>query len=188
LARELHDSVGHALTAMTLQAGAARAVFAADPDFARRPLGAIEETGRAAAAELDAVLGILRDEDPGLRPAPTLDDLDRLLTGGVRAEVTVADVPAPMSREAFRIVQEALTNAARHGDGPAELTIRPDGEELVIEVRNRRAATPGGGRRSGGGHGLDGIAERVWLLGGRVDAGPDGPDWRLTARLPLGPR
>jgi signal transduction histidine kinase len=187
LARELHDSVGHALTAMTLQAGAARAVFDADPAFARQALGAIEETGRSAAEELDAVLGILRDEEPALRPAPTLDDLDRLLTGAVRARVAEVGVPAPVSREAFRIVQEALTNAARHGDGPADLTVRQDGEELMIEVRNRRAVTPGDDR-GGGGHGIDGIHERVRLLGGRVDAGPDGPDWRLAAWLPLGPR
>lgn len=186
LARELHDSVGHALTAMTLQAGAARAVFDSDPGFARQALGAIEETGRSAAGELDAVLGILRDEAAGRQAAPTLADLDRLLTGEVRAEVAAVDVPPQVSREAFRIVQESLTNAARHGAGPATLSIRqasgpgpsalpkaaqppdpsplpeaqpPDEDELVIKVSNRRAAQPGGqaGGRAGGRAGGHGI-------------------------------
>jgi signal transduction histidine kinase len=184
LARELHDSVGHALTAMTLQAGAARAVFESDPEFARRALGAIEETGRSAAEELDAVLGILREDVADRSPAPTLTDIDRLLTPAVAADIGTLEVPPVVSREAFRIIQEALTNAARHGDGPVTLRVRQQEEELMIEVVNRRA---GGGTR-GGGHGVDGIHERVRLLGGRVDAGPDGPDWRLTARLPIGPR
>jgi signal transduction histidine kinase len=184
LARELHDSVGHALTAMTLQAGAARAVFEADPDFARRALGAIEETGRSAAEELDAVLGILRDDVADRSPAPTLADLDRLLTDAVTAEIGTLDVPPVVSREAFRIIQESLTNAARHGDGPATLRVRQE-EELVIEVVNRRR--PDAVPRAGG-HGIEGMRERARLLGGRIDAGPDGPDWRLTARLPLGRR
>lgn len=97
LARELHDSVGHALTAVTLQAGAARTVFDRDPEFARRALGTIEERGRDALEELDAVLGVLRagDTDEPRRPAPTLADLDRLLTGDVDATVTAGTLPAP---------------------------------------------------------------------------------------------
>ncbi|MEU4623803.1 histidine kinase [Actinoplanes sp. NPDC023801] len=184
LARELHDSVGHALTAMTLQAGAARAVFGADPDFARSALAAIEETGRSAAEELDAVLGILRDDVADRSPAPTLADLDRLLTAQVTAEIGAVDVSPVVSREAFRIIQESLTNAARHGDGPVTLRVRQE-EELVIEVVNRRG---GGPAREGGGHGIEGMRERARLLGGRVGAGPDGNLWRMTARLPAGPR
>jgi signal transduction histidine kinase len=183
LARELHDSVGHALTAMTLQAGAARAVFDSDPGFARRALHAIEETGRTAAGELDAVLGILRDDAAGTAPAPTLADLDRLLNGDVNAEVAVVDVPPQVSREAFRIVQESLTNAARHGSGTATLRVRSHQEELMIDVINPRAAGDAG--RSGG-HGIDGMRERVRLLGGTLSAGPDGELWRVTARLPVG--
>ncbi|MDI6100163.1 histidine kinase [Actinoplanes sp. NEAU-A12] len=184
LARELHDSVGHALTVMTLQAGAARAVFGADPDFARQALSAIEETGRAAAAELDTVLGVLRDDPDGAdgrRPAPTLADLGRLLASGtVDADVGPVGVPPPVSREAFRIVQESLTNAARHGAGPATLRIRQE-DDLVIEVTNPRA---GDAVRRGGGHGIEGMRERVRLLGGELTAGPDGDRWRVVARLP----
>ncbi|WP_052311949.1 MULTISPECIES: sensor histidine kinase [unclassified Actinoplanes] len=176
LARELHDSIGHALTAMTLQAGAARAVFDSDPEFARQALTAIEETGRAAAGELDAVLGLLRDEATG----PTLTDLDQLLTGAVQASVTVGELPVAVSREAYRIVQESLTNAARHGTGPVTLRIRQEGD-LMITVTNRRGA----GDARPGGHGIAGMRERARLLGGRVTAGPDGENWRVTARLPV---
>ncbi|GAA4971788.1 sensor histidine kinase [Actinoplanes utahensis] len=181
LARELHDAVGHALTAMTLQAGGARAVFDADPGFARRALAAIEDTGRSAATELDTVLGILRDSPATRRPAPTLDDLDQLLTAGVRADVHPFDVPAAVSREAYRIVQESLTNAARHGCGEVTLHIRQEGD-LMIEVTNRTAAPPA---RTGGGHGVEGMRERVRLLGGTLTAGPDGGRWRVAARLPV---
>ncbi|MEU4422361.1 histidine kinase [Actinoplanes sp. NPDC024001] len=181
LARELHDSVGHALTAMTLQAGAARAVFDHDPGFARQALGAIEETGRTATGELDAVLGILRDEAAALAAAPTLADLGRLLTGDVRAEVAEVDVPPQVSREAFRIVQESLTNAARHGTGPATLRIRQE-DELVIEVTNPAVA---GGSVRDGGHGVAGMRERVRLIGGALTAGPAGDRWEVIARLPL---
>ncbi|WIM93826.1 histidine kinase [Actinoplanes oblitus] len=180
LARELHDSVGHALTAMTLQAGAARAVFASDPAFALRALTAIEETGRSAAGELDAVLGILRDATAEHHATPTLADLDRLLTDQVEADLAEVDVSPRVSREAYRIVQESLTNAARHGAGPVTLRIRQE-EDLLIEVSNRRVAVPP--RRSGG-HGIEGMRERVHLLGGSLQAGPDGENWRLVARLP----
>ncbi|MEV6300406.1 histidine kinase [Actinoplanes sp. NPDC051861] len=175
LARELHDSVGHAITAITLQAGAARSVFDRDPDFARQALGAIEEAGRAAAAELDGVLGILRDQGPGL------DELPRLLTGRVRADVGEIDVPPRVSREAYRIVQESLTNAARHGTGPATLRIRQE-DDLVIEVTNRQAASAA---RAGGGNGIEGMRERVRLLGGTLSAGPGSGVWTVVARLPV---
>ncbi|GIE95142.1 sensor histidine kinase [Paractinoplanes rishiriensis] len=190
LARELHDSVGHALTATTLQAGAARAVFDRDPEFARRALGAIEELGRTALDELDAVLGVLRDDAPdrtttpnlgvlrddpaGRTTAPTLDDLGRLLTDEITAEVAAVDVPEPVSREAYRIVQESLTNAARHGAGEVRLRLGVEGDRLIIEVRNRLAA----------GRGVTGMRERVMLLGGDLTAGPDGEEWRLRVRLP----
>jgi signal transduction histidine kinase len=185
LARELHDSVGHALTAATLQAGAARRVFDSDPEFARRALGAIEDLGRTAMDDLDHVLGVLRDAGQRDR-RPTLDDLGRLCAevraGGtdLRAEIGAADVPAAVSREAYRLVQEGLTNATRHGgDGPVTLRVMIE-DEVLIEVTN----TLGGTTRPGGGRGVAGMRERVRLLGGRIDVGPDGGSWRMTARLP----
>ena len=174
LARELHDSVGHALTAVTLQAGAARTVFDTDPAFALRALENIEELGRTALEELDAVLGLLRDAE-----APTLRDLDRLLTAEVDSVVDEVDVPELISREAYRIVQESLTNAAKHGEGRARLRITaPD--DLVIEVSNR-VGPPHADR---GGRGLVGMRERVRLLGGSLQAGADEGVWRVVARLP----
>ncbi|RKT04025.1 histidine kinase [Streptomyces sp. 3211.6] len=210
LARELHDAVGHALSAVTLQAGAARRVLDSDPAFVREALAAIEETTRRTVGELDAVLGLLRDGDPAradAMPAPTLaGDLDGLLAR-TRAGGTVltveqdpgpagdwAQLPAIASREAYRIVQEGLSNALRHGAGPVSLLIRvhtSDGSrELEITMTNPPAQAPpahdGGGARSRGGRGLRGAAERAALLGGRVEAGPLGEDWRLRAVLPLG--
>ncbi|MFJ3910538.1 sensor histidine kinase [Streptomyces vinaceus] len=145
LARELHDAVGHALSAVTLQAVAARRVLDSDPGFAREALAAIEDTARRTVGELDAVLGLLRDGDParaGAAPAPTLaTDLDALLarTRAAGTAVTArqdpgpagdwAQLPAIASREAYRIVQEGLSNALRHGAGPVELRIAVRGAE-----------------------------------------------------------
>ncbi len=195
LARDLHDSVGHALTATTLQAAAARAVFDTDPAFARRALASIEDVGRAAVDDLDHVLGVLRDGTAGggaapRAPQPTLVDLGRLCAevraGGVEVRVEdagpVGALPAAVSREGYRIVQEGLTNAARHGaGGPVTLRVGVAADALSIELVN---AHDGGGGRDGG-RGLAGMRERVALLGGRLTAGPDGDRWRVAVRLPL---
>ncbi len=189
LARDLHDSVGHALTAATLQAGAARAVFDSDPEFARRALAAIEEVGRAAMEDLDHALGVLRSLEDGERhPQPTLDDLARLIAdvraGGVTvdADVAPAAVPPAVSREAFRIVQESLTNAAKHGTGTVHLRLTAT-DDLTIEVTNPMSETP---PTPGGGRGVAGMRERARLLGGRLAAGPDGGGmWRVHVELPV---
>ncbi|MEU0834277.1 histidine kinase [Streptomyces sp. NPDC005969] len=191
LARELHDSVGHALSAVTLQAGAARRVLDSDLEFVREALTAIEETTRRTVGELDSVLGLLRQGEDG-PTGPALDALDGLLARcGVPvsyiARVDPGTVPAAVSREAYRIVQEGLSNALRHGGraAPVELRIAVCDKELAITLDN-----PLSGRapvvRPGGGRGLRGITERAVLLGGRAEAGPHDDDrWRLTARLPL---
>ncbi|MFI6000411.1 sensor histidine kinase [Streptomyces sp. NPDC051366] len=211
LARELHDAVGHALSAVTLQAVAARRVLDSDPGFVREALAAIEDTTRRTVGELDAVLGLLRDGDPArpdAAPAPTLAaDLDGLLARTRAAGTTVtarqdpgpagdwAQLPAIASREAYRIVQEGLSNALRHGAGPVELRIavqgREDGtgstyRELEITMTNPPGTSDGQQPRTGGGRGLRGAAERATLLGGRVEAGPHQGLWRLRAVLPLG--
>ncbi|MGY3199574.1 sensor histidine kinase [Streptomyces sp. TE5632] len=190
IARELHDSIGHALTIAVVQAGAARA--AGDPAFTGRALEAIEETGRTALEDLDRVLGILREPERPVSSLPTLVDADRLLesarASGMKldAEVTgpLDTVPGPVSREGYRILQEALTNALRHA-GPVPVRARmcvADGT-LLLEVRNPLAeAVPGPGRGSG----LRGMHERAALLGGRARTGPDEGDWRVRVELPLG--
>ncbi|MGW9044293.1 sensor histidine kinase [Streptomyces lydicus] len=218
LARELHDSVGHALSAVTLQASAARRVLDADPEFARQALAAIEETTRAAVTELDTVLGLLREEDSTdpAAPAPTLDGLDALLDRTRAAGVAVAaavegrcaGLPPVVSREAYRIVQEGLSNALRHaGPVPVRLHLRVRDDQLTLRMENPvgtgdagpvgtgdagPVAAGGAGpdsaapaARTGGGRGLRGIAERARLLGGEATAAAQDGVWRLTARLPL---
>ncbi|MFC9269866.1 sensor histidine kinase [Streptomyces zhihengii] len=193
LARELHDSVGHALSAVTLQAGAARRVLDRDVEFVREALAAIEETTRRTVAELDGVLGLLRqDGEAGGEPSgPALDAVRGLVSrSGVPVALEVAGepgaVPAHVSREAYRIVQEGLSNALRHAGGhPVSLWIAVRGEELEITMENPLpAAAPV--VRPGGGRGLRGVTERAVLLGGRAAAGAHDGVWRVSVLLPFG--
>ncbi|ANY05055.1 sensor histidine kinase [Pseudonocardia sp. HH130630-07] len=205
LARELHDSVGHALTVTTLQAGAAAELLHSDPEFARRALAAIADTGRAALDDLDHVLGLLNDDEDradgpddtggggGPGPVRDLEHLGGLFDGAraagldLHAETDPAPgLPAVVSREAYRLVQESLTNALRHaGPGPVTLRLRrtPDGLDLtVVNTVARRG-------RVRHGRGLTGARERVSLLGGSYTAGPDGDGrWVVRATVPGGPR
>ncbi|MGW3498404.1 sensor histidine kinase [Streptomyces sp. NPDC001020] len=190
IARELHDSIGHALTVAVVQAGAARA--AGDAEFTDRALEAIEETGRAALEDLERVLGVLRESERPASSRPTLVDADRLLESArvsgakVDAELSgpLETVPGPVSREGYRILQESLTNALRHAGGaPVRVRIGVDAGTLTLEVRNPlTAAIPGPGRGSG----LRGIRERAALLGGRARTGPDAGDWQVRVQLPVG--
>ncbi|QES05461.1 histidine kinase [Streptomyces venezuelae] len=194
LARELHDSVGHALSAVTLQAGAARRVLdagaGADLEFVREALTAIEETTRRTVGELDGVLGLLRRGDEveeGVGPG--LDSLAALVRGaGPKVALTVSGdlsaVPETLSREAYRIVQEGLTNAARHAGGePVTVRVEARTEAWEITVENPLSARPPVARPHGG-HGLRGIGERARLLGGTAEAGPAAGVWRLAVRIP----
>jgi signal transduction histidine kinase len=198
LARELHDSVGHALSLVTIQAAAARKLLATDPAFAETALAAMETSARAALADLDHVLGLLRDDRrPGAQTAPqaTLGDVARLVESTRAGGITVAvhrsgdlnQLPAAVSREAYRIVQEGLTNAIRHAGRPAgevevELSISLDTTGLQLELTNPVA---GLSDHSGGGRGLAGIRERVAVLRGTVEAGLVADGWRLAVTLPV---
>ncbi|MFJ1805638.1 MULTISPECIES: sensor histidine kinase [unclassified Streptomyces] len=189
IARELHDSIGHALTVAVVQAGAARA--AGDPAFTDRALAAIENTGRAALEDLERVLGVLREADRPVQGRPRLTEADRLLESArnsgakVDAELSgpLETVPGPISREGYRILQESLTNVLRHaGDVPVRVRIAVADGGLDLEVRNPLTAEiPGPGRGSG----LRGIRERAALLGGRALTGPDQGDWQVRVELPL---
>ena len=196
IAREIHDSVGHALAVVTVQAAAARKVIAGNPGFAAEALATIETASRRAAAELDQMLGLLRDETTRpAAPAPGLDSLDELVTGarsaGLTADAAVAGdlsrLPALVSQEAYRIVQEGLTNALKYSaDGTAALAVALSGGALGIRVSN-----PAGGRGADGrlraqdrGRGVHGIGERATALGGTATAGLDGDRWVLSVTLP----
>ncbi|MFE9613617.1 sensor histidine kinase [Streptomyces sp. NPDC006012] len=191
IARELHDSIGHALTVAVVQAGAARA--AGDPEFTDRALGAIEETGRAALGDLERVLGVLRESQRPAGSRPTLADADRLLESArasgakVDAETTgpLETVPGPVSREGYRILQEALTNVLRHaGSVPVLVRVTVAAGVLALEVRN---PLPDGVAGAGRGSGLRGMRERAALLGGSALTGPDAGDWQVRVDLPLHP-
>lgn len=188
LARELHDSIGHALTVAVLQAGAARA--ADDPEFTALALRAIEETGRDALDDLDRVLLVLRDSTgPGERP--TLADACRLVvsarSAGAEIDVSVAGpidrVPGPLSREGYRILQESLTNVLRHaGPGPVLVRVQVDADRLELAVTS---ALPVGAPTTGRGSGLRGIHERAELLGGHAATGPADGVWQVHVTLPF---
>ncbi|MFA7764370.1 sensor histidine kinase [Streptomyces sp. NRRL S-448] len=197
LAHELHDSIGHTLTATTIQAAVAGEVLSADPVAARAALRSIEESSRAALEDLDYVLGVLREENAERAPTRTLADLpellDRLRHAGAVLEVELsgelAQVQGTLSRAAYRILQEGLTNALRHGTGgPIGVRVAVAPDRLELSVANGASA----GMRTGAsvfrtsGHGLPGLAERVRLLHGEIEVGPDGPQhWRLAVRLPV---
>jgi signal transduction histidine kinase len=196
LARELHDSLGHALTVTTLQAAAAGRVLDTDPEFARRALRAVEDIGRTAMADLDRVIALLRDDGGAGSGEPrSLAQLDQLIAETRSAGTTLtmkvvgdpATVPEAVSREAYRIVQEGLTNALRHaGPVPVSLRVSITGAGLRVELAN---PLPAGDQPAAeiGGRGLVGMQERVRALGGRFSAGPADGEWRVQAHLPVHP-
>ncbi|MFG1927718.1 sensor histidine kinase [Cryptosporangium sp. NPDC048952] len=193
IARELHDVVAHQVSMMTVQAGAAQAVAAVDPDGAREAMAAVERAGRQTLEELRHLLGVLRPEPTanGVGPQPGLADVPRLIeqVGNAGVDVTIVDdirspLPTRVQLSAYRIVQEALTNVLKHG-GPgtrAEVDLREDGPEVVIEVTD---SGDSGAPTRAPGHGLIGMRERATLLGGTLEAGPR-PEggFRVVARLP----
>ena len=198
IARELHDVVAHGVSLMVVQAGAARLLLpedGQDPQL-REPLQAIERIGRGALAEMRRLLAVLRqDDDVMLEPLPGLAQLDRLVgetadTGlpvELRIEGATGPLPAGVDLTAFRIVQEALTNAVRHAPGaPAQVTVRYLPSALELEVLNGRGLAAANGT-AGAGHGLVGMRERVALYGGEIQTGPR-PEggYAVRATLPIG--
>jgi signal transduction histidine kinase len=199
IARELHDIVGHALNVIVIQSGAAQRVLQSKPETAREALASIESTGRSALTDMERMIGILRATEEGaggFSPQPGLSDVAELAArvsdAGLPVHVTVEGAPAALppsvDLSAFRIIQEALTNALKYA-GPARATvsIRHAAGALELEIiddgrgaEGERAAFDGGGR------GLIGMRERVGLFGGDLDVGPR-PEggFRVHARLPL---
>jgi signal transduction histidine kinase len=197
IARELHDVVSHHVSVMTIQAGAAGRVLAEHPDLARGAVSAIEASGREAMAELRHLLGLLAEApaadglDAPLRPQPGLDQLDALVAAvraagqPVTTRIRVPQLPGGVDLAAYRVVQEALTNAIRYAPGACtEVTVERDGADLVIEVIDAGVECPP--EPSGAGTGLIGLAERLGLYRGTLEAGRRaGGGFRVRARVPL---
>jgi signal transduction histidine kinase len=202
IARELHDVVAHSVSVMLVQTGAARRVIDTDPAQAAAALEAVEATGREAMAEMRRLLGVLR-EDGGptgpaaLAPQPSLRELPTLIAHVAESGLVVTlategaprDLPAAVGLSAYRIVQEALTNALKHA-GPsasAVVSLRYREDEVEIEVADDgRGASVTGVANGSRGHGLLGMRERAGLFGGELTAGPRaGGGFVVRARLPI---
>ena len=195
IARDLHDSAGHAISVIAVRAGAARLRHRQEPDRSLAALEAIEEVARQTAAEIDALVGNLRDNGSGSEVAALpvgLASLDRLIARHrqagldvtVEASGTARRLGAAADQAAFRILQEALTNAARHGTGHAQVNLAygTDCLELVVTNPTPRGPLP----PVAAGHGLVGMRERATLLGGTLDAGRANGVFRVHARLGYG--
>jgi signal transduction histidine kinase len=202
IARDLHDSAGHAVNVIAVRAGAARLRHHQDPDRSLRALEAIEEVARQTVEEIDGIVSALRERDPA-GPGRTVQDpaglasigalIARRAGAGLEVASEIQDPPRPLSpaadQAAYRILQEALTNAARHGAGSAriELAFDDDAVELTITnpVPDLTAPEPAPKPApAGGGHGLIGMRERATLLGGSLHAGRSGTEFVVRARIP----
>ncbi|WP_405999322.1 sensor histidine kinase [Streptomyces sp. NBC_00829] len=206
IARELHDVVAHNVSVMVVQADGAAYVLDAAPDQAKQALQTISTTGRQALAEMRRLLGVLRTGDAPESgeyvPQPDVQQIEDLveqvrragLTVDFRIEGTPRPLPSGVELTAYRIVQEALTNARKHGGPEVGASVRlvyfDDGLGLLVEDDGRGASHElyEDGGADGKGHGLIGMRERVGMVGGTLDAGPrPGGGFRISALLPLKP-
>jgi signal transduction histidine kinase len=200
IAREVHDVVGHGLATITLRAGVADRLADRDPAEVRAALRAIRDVSKDSLAELGALLGVLRAESedaaPERAPAPDLRTLPRLVDGLREAGMDVAlevdaeapAVPEVVAAAGYRIVQEALTNVARHAGPDASARVRLARRDGVVEVEVRDDGRGAAGPVRAGG-GLTGMRERAAAVGGRFEAGGVASGgFRVWASLPVVPR
>jgi signal transduction histidine kinase len=206
IARELHDVVAHSLSVIAIQSGVGRLVIDTQPEEARAALEAVERTSRSALDELRRVLGVLRrDGGPELAPAPAIADIGGMVAevreAGVPVELavlgTAPELPRGLELSVYRIVQEALTNVAKHaGSAPTRVCIQFRGDAVSVDVANqpprtelerRRAREAAAEPHPGGHHGIVGMHERAAAFGGTLVAAPlpDG-GFAVQARLPIG--
>jgi signal transduction histidine kinase len=196
IARELHDVVAHGVSVMVVQAGAARSMLPEEDDATRAQLQSIEGIGRQALTEMRHMLEMLRDDaELALEPLPGIGQLDALVAAARDAnlpvEVRIDGEPHPLppgiDLTAYRIVQEALTNAIKHaGPATAHVTVRYCADALELEVSDDGAGAPSA-NGNGAGHGLIGMRERTALYGGELRVGPrdDGAGYLVRVRLPV---
>jgi signal transduction histidine kinase len=197
IARELHDVIAHSVSVMTVQAGAVRRLLTPEQEKERVALETVESTGRQALTEMRRLVGLLREQGamPEFTPQPGMGTIDDLLEGvraaGLPVELEVAgaprELPPGIDLAAYRVVQEALTNALKYA-GPAHAWVGVtwrDGE-LELEIANDGRGMNAGDGDGSGGHGLAGMRERVSLYGGEIESGErNGGGYVVRARLPL---
>jgi signal transduction histidine kinase len=205
IARELHDVVAHHMSVIAIQAEAAPYKTADPPSELVESFAEIRSSALSGLSELRRVLGVLRSDKPEIAPQPGLDDLESLLesarNGGVSVASSITGTPRPLpgglNLSAYRIVQEALSNAMRHAPGSSvQVNLYYGAAALVIEVRNdgcpadalvTQGRREGHGPGDGGRHGIIGMQERAAMLGGHLQAGPTGNgEFLVTAAFPLG--
>jgi signal transduction histidine kinase len=195
IAREVHDTVAHAIAVINVQAGVTAHVLDKRPEQARETLVTIEQTSARALGELRATLGMLRDVDDRRAPTPGLSQVDELVgmarEAGLDVKLEVAspprELPSAVDQAAYRILQESITNVIRHA-GPARVTVSltygPD--ELELRVADDGRGPRDAGHGAEGGQGIVGMRERAALLGGELTAGArPGGGFQVRARLPL---
>ena len=191
IAREMHDVVAHSLAVVVSHAEAGRLVVAQSPDRAPAILETIAGTGREALTEMRGLLGVLRDDEARSDPQPGLADVpvlvERMRGAGLTIEYDAADLPAVppgVGLTTYRVVQEALTNVARHARPDAVVRLEVDHSAEALRV----VVTDDGGAPAAGavpGRGLIGMRERVEAVGGTLEAGPVESGWRVSARMPV---
>jgi signal transduction histidine kinase len=197
IARDLHDSAAHAINVILVQAGAARLLQERDPEAARSALTTIEDVARETIGEIDQLVRGLRDDgaaEDAVEPPTGLGALDTLVerhrAAGMAVDVREEGRPRPLApsldQAAYRILQESLTNAARHGGGSAAVAIAYRDARLELDVENPLAPVAAQAPLDGG-HGILGMRERAALLGGTLAAGRRDGTFRVRAELPYGP-
>ena len=195
IARDLHDSVGHAINVIGVRAGAARLRHAADPTRSLDALEAIEDLARRTVADIDHFVGTLRasaPDDDSVRSPAGLASLPALIAqhsaSGLDVECTLTDTAEPLppvvDQAVFRIIQEALTNASRHGTGAARITMHVGERAIELTVTNPVGTPQTPTFRLG--HGVIGMHERARLVGGSLDIDQVSGDYTVRARIPIG--
>jgi signal transduction histidine kinase len=197
IARELHDAVAHNMSLISIQAGVALHLFDDQPDQARDALATIKQSSKEALVELRSILGVLRqvDEDAPRAPTPSLTRLDELVARSNAAgldvqidlEGTMEHLPRSVDLAAYRIIQESLTNVARHAGRPeAVVRVRIDGHAVTVEVLDEGSGARAVPDLPSGGNGIAGMRERAVSVGGSLEAGPrPGRGFAVRAHLPI---
>jgi signal transduction histidine kinase len=197
IARELHDVLAHSISMINVQAGVALELIDDRPEQVRASLATIKQASKDALVEVQAVLGALRQagEHAATAPAPSIADLDRLVSGAqaaglevrVHTEGSPRGLPAGTDLAAYRILQESLTNVVRHADATeVTVTVGYDADQLTVEVTDNGPGVAATAGPAGGGNGIAGMRERAEALGGELSAGRSFTGgFRVRARLPL---